>query len=71
MAVLSITGILFVTGVNSLFAGERPDWDNPAVIQVNTEAPRATFIPFSDKADALAQIDDPKRSSRYMTLSGD
>ena len=49
----------------------RPEWDNPAVIQVNTEAPRATFIPFPDKESAVANIDYPKRSSRYMTLSGE
>ncbi len=53
------------------FAGPRPEWDDPSVIQVNTEAPRATFIPFSNKEAALANIDYPKRSSRHMTLSGD
>ncbi len=48
----------------------RPEWDNPAVIQVNAEPPHATFIPCGDRASALAHLDDPKRSSRYHSLSG-
>jgi beta-galactosidase len=52
-------------------AAERPQWDDPSVIQVNTEPSRATFIPFADKASAMAQIDSPKNSSRYMSLSGE
>lgn len=55
----------------TLLASERPEWDDPAVIQVNTTAPRATFLPFPDRASALAGIDDPKRSPRYLTLSGE
>ncbi|NDV61492.1 DUF4981 domain-containing protein [Puniceicoccales bacterium CK1056] len=65
---LSLLAISCQNGVN---AGEvRPEWDNPAVIQVNTEAPRVTFIPFPDRESALGDIDHPKASSRYMTLSG-
>lgn len=52
-------------------AENRPEWDDINVIQVNTEAPRASFVPFGDKASALAQVDHPKHSSRYMSLSGD
>jgi beta-galactosidase len=62
---------LLLIGLNPLTAGLRPPWDDPAIIQVNTESPRATFIPFADRASALANIDDPKRSSRYMSLSGE
>lgn len=51
--------------------GSRPDWDNPAVIQVNTELPRATFTPFPDRESALQHIHSPKESPRYMTLSGE
>ena len=28
------------------------DWENPAVFQINREAPRAFFIPFSSETDA-------------------
>ena len=52
-------------------ATERPEWDDPSIIQVNTEPARATFIPFADKASAMAQIDSPKNSSRYASLTGD
>jgi beta-galactosidase len=57
-------------GLQATGTGGRPDWDNPAIIQVNTVASRATFIPFSDRESALANIDFPKRSPRIMSLSG-
>ncbi|MDP0499347.1 MAG: glycoside hydrolase family 2 TIM barrel-domain containing protein [Verrucomicrobiota bacterium JB022] len=49
----------------------RPEWDDVSVIQVGTEKPRATFMPFPDRASALANLSTPKRSLRYHTLSGD
>ena len=66
-----LAGALILSSLNIASAEARPEWDNPAVIQVNTEPHRASFIPFADTATALAQIDNPKRSSRYMTLSGE
>ena len=51
-------------------ASQRPEWDDPAVLQVNTAPLRATFVPFSNRASALAEIDHPKTSARYHTLSG-
>lgn len=53
------------------FATAAPEWDNPDVIRVNTEPPRASFIPFQDRAQALDNIREPKRSSRYRSLSGE
>jgi len=44
------------------------DWENPAVVHVGTEAPRATFIPFPDAASALRL--DPQASPRYLSLNG-
>ena len=52
-------------------ADERPAWDDPSIIQVNTQPLRASFTPFADRESALQHLDHPKRSSRYMTLSGD
>lgn len=62
--------ILLANQVEAI-ADTRPHWDNPAVIQINTETPRVTFMPFPDRDSALAQIDSLKESPRYMTLSGD
>jgi beta-galactosidase len=44
------------------------DWENPAILHVGTEAPRATFIPFPDAAAALRL--EPEASPRYLTLNG-
>ncbi len=49
----------------------RPEWDNPQVIQVNTEEARTTFLPFNNRASALKNATDPKASSNYYSLSGD
>ncbi|MDQ8199444.1 glycoside hydrolase family 2 TIM barrel-domain containing protein [Pelagicoccus enzymogenes] len=54
-----------------LSAEVRPEWNDPAVIQLNVEAARSSFIPFSNRDTALEEIDEPKRSTRYMSLSGD
>ena len=44
------------------------DWENPRLLGVNTEAPRATFVPFPDAAAALRL--GPKESPRYLSLNG-
>jgi len=59
------TGILFI------MKNEPVEWDNPAIIQVNTETARTSYIPFSNATTALQYIDAPKQSSRYYSLSGD
>jgi len=48
-----------------------PEWDNPQIIQVNTEPPRTSFTPFSTREAALNHIDYPKNSSRYFSLNGE
>lgn len=48
-----------------------PDWDDPRVIQVNTEPARTSFIPFPTRQQALAEVDYPKHSPRYFSLSGE
>ncbi len=47
------------------------EWQDPEIIQVGTEEPRTTFIPFANREAALANLGEPKESSRYETLSGD
>ena len=69
--------ILFLTAAlllpATVFADQapRPAWDDPAVIQVNTLPPRASFIPFDTREQALESAAEPKRSPRFLGLSGD
>lgn len=65
--------VLLMAGLAAPVAwgAEQPDWDNPAVIQINAAPARATFIPFEDRESALVHLDDPKQSSRYLTLAGE
>jgi len=63
--------IITLAALGTAEAEKRAEWDDPAVIQVNTEPLRASFLPFADRASALEHLDHPKRSPRYMTLSGD
>jgi hypothetical protein len=49
-------------------AQQTPDWENPAVFQINKEPVRATFIPFADVKSVVA--DDYTRSPWYMNLNG-
>ncbi|GAA3407660.1 glycoside hydrolase family 2 TIM barrel-domain containing protein [Paenibacillus hodogayensis] len=43
-------------------------WENPGLLQVNREAPRAHYIPYADKASAKAG--KRGRSPFYQTLNG-
>ncbi len=45
------------------------DWENPAVFQINREAPRAFFIPFSNEAEAREY--SFLESSMLFSLNGD
>ena len=45
------------------------DWENPAVFEINREAPRAFFIPFSSEADAREY--PIGESSMLLSLNGD
>ena len=49
-------------------AADPPDWENERVIHINTEAPRATFVPFPD-ADA-ARAGDREASPFFRSLNG-
>jgi beta-galactosidase len=44
------------------------DWENPALLHLGTEAPRAHFVPFPDAAAALRLR--PGQSPRYLSLNG-
>jgi beta-galactosidase len=49
-------------------AADSPDWENEQVVHINTEVPRATFVPFPDVNAALAG--DRKSSPFCMSLDG-
>jgi hypothetical protein len=50
---MQITYLIVLSAVLFCFALGTADWENPAVNQINTEPPHATFIPFVSKKDAL------------------
>jgi beta-galactosidase len=48
---------------------QRPEWDNPAVVDVGTERPRATLVAYPDAA--LARAGEPARSPWIRSLNGE
>lgn len=52
----------------TLFAQDRPDWENPEVFAVNKEATRATSIPYPN--EELAKANDYAKSPFYQSLNG-
>jgi beta-galactosidase len=64
LAVCSISGVL-----PALFAQQtNNDWENPAVFEVNKEAPHASFMLYTDKASVIK--DDFSKSPFYQSLNG-
>jgi beta-galactosidase len=47
---------------------EPPDWENPAVFQINKEAPRAHFIPYLTETQARTR--NPWQSPLVKSLNG-
>ena len=65
------TGFLVLAG-GILGAGaqtDRPDWENPAVLQIGVEAPRATFFAYPN--EPAARSFDRNRSPWFKLLNGD
>ena len=59
--------LLFVfSATTALAAG--PDWENEQVLHINTEPPRATFVPFATVQQALEG--DFTNSPFYLSLNG-
>jgi beta-galactosidase len=60
--------LLFI--FSSAFAlADAPDWENEHILHINTEPPRATFIPFATVKQALQ--DDFTNSPFYFSLNGE
>jgi len=62
---------LILAGVLCLYAQESQlmDWENPAVISINKEAPHVTLMPYASVEQALSG--DPASSPYYKLLNGD
>lgn len=59
----AVLGLLIVSGVA---AQGTPDWENPAIVQINREPVRATFSPYAHPGPALAM----GPSTRQLSLNG-
>lgn len=68
MKVAGILGGLLLIGITGWAQIKNNDWENPALYEVNKEAPHATFMLF-DKADDV-KADDYSRSPYYRLLNG-
>jgi beta-galactosidase len=56
----------FILAVRAV--ADAPDWENEQVLHINTERPRATFVPFPDVQSALNRKDE--ESPFYFSLDG-
>lgn len=65
LTTLAFMGIIMTHPVQSQGS---PDWENPAVFDINKEAPHATFIPQKDVAGAIAN--KAADSPFYKSLNG-
>ena len=67
MRKLVLLFIIFTVGLNHIYA-QGHDWENETIFQINKEAPRATFIPYDNYLDAVAN--DYTQSPFYECLNG-
>ncbi len=72
-AVLLFSAMMFILpAARPISSGAREtelnDWENPAVLAINKEAPHATFIPFPELGQALSL--KPEKSPWYKSLNG-
>ena len=67
LAVVIPCAALFLTSV-SVFAADRPDWENEAVFGINKLPARATSYSFASEADARAY---DRSAARMVSLDGD
>lgn len=58
----AVLGLLIVSAGA---AQEPPDWENPAVVEVNREPARATFTPYADATTAKAMGSSPRQLSLH------
>ena len=57
--------IIFISFLHNITAQTIDDWQNPAVVGINKEAPHATLIPYPDERFAM---EDKRASSSYIKV---
>jgi len=65
---LLIVAVVLVSGSSLNAAAITPEWENPLVFQINREAHRATFLPYSDEKAAVR--DNYNESPYFLSLNG-
>ena len=55
--------------LSSVAMSQQPDWNNPKVLQVNTEAPHATMLAYPNQEAALQN--DPTTLDWFQSLNGE
>ena len=68
MSFRTATCVFLVFNLSIAAAADREEWDNPRVLQVNTEKPHATMMTYPDRASALAG--DRAASPWFQSLNG-
>ncbi len=63
----SLSCLLFILAATCACTAA-PDWENQQILHINTEPPRATFVPFATVQEALN--DDSTNSPFYLALDG-
>lgn len=61
-------GCLLLTGLYAAAQTTSNDWENPALYELNKEAPHVDFMLFNNQQDVIA--DDYSRSPFYQSLNG-
>ncbi len=61
--------ILIILIVQTSFSQDKPEWNDPSVVQVNKENPHATLFPFENTALALEA--DRTKSVNFLSLNGE
>ncbi|HEY5344787.1 MAG TPA: glycoside hydrolase family 2 TIM barrel-domain containing protein [Verrucomicrobiae bacterium] len=67
--ILRSLGFLLFIFLAASARADAPDWENEQILHLNTEPPRATFIPFATVAEALNN--DFTNSPFYFSLNGE
>ena len=69
LTLLAVGFTTFPQGMHSQESQQQvPDWQNPAVVGINREAPHATVMPYQTMAQARAGVRE--QSPYYRSLSG-
>src|SRR5690606_11196149 len=66
---LMLLGLILISSELVTGQGRNNDWENPQLVDMNKEKPRATFMLFDNQKDVIA--DDYSKSPYYKLLNGE